>query len=796
MKKTKKILVTASLGAFALATAFGVQAPKTASAQTSDLDNAKSWLTTSFTMEKGASARIDATGDGLLFAADWDIPAEHKAALETAGAKYGMIIAPHDHIVEDGEINEDSVFGAESPYYFAGDEEVAGKKYIYNIDAHEMDSDKDGKSEMTGALINVRTQNFVREYVGRAYVAIPTATEGVYDYYFANYFGGDVANNTRSMYYVAQGLIEQNDTNKTTLQTKYIDAYATTAAQYEFEYTVNHHYNDTVTPEVCWGRLNETVNVADVLEENASFGYDAAEQAAKGKTSGRVYAGGRVALDVYYSQKIDTTNLKFNDVALAKASTFGGVAVEGSLPEGVDTVTYTYDNSETKPTTAGKYEAKASFNVSGDYEYLTPEALTASVRLVSDNATIGAHGANGFEINFTLSNQTATATDFASGARLYWAAEDYEEALDAAAYNANGVSGITMNSNTILTKHNMGTITLRAEASGLEHINRKIGGGQDYFGDDMSKLTQVIAGAPGANTTVGNYYKDCVTTAEVEGVTVSYINFKWRVVPTETGSTVTLYMDCGDNTGWIIYGLETDKKFDTAGYAGLRYNDTLEGVSYISNFSITELSEGFVEKAPTVQRIRSTNIEMSYTMVGGSTNYWYAIMFNGSESVKWENSGFANGIAGGNTIELDNHLQAHSYCYDGTGLGVPTWTYENAAYASASSDQTVYTQAVAPLLPRLRQVGNGINASSPFAKFVQSSSMKYKWHMYNVTNGDKTTMTLEMWLYNFTTNAYEKIVTGTNFEPLVVQLAVGVSFGSSVRNIAVIKDFKVVDVNA
>jgi len=105
-------------------------------------------------------------------------------------------------------------------------------------------------------------------------------------------------------------------------------------------------------------------------------------------------------------------------------------------------VTYTYDNSATVPTTAGKYEAKANFNVSGEYEYLTPEALTASVRLVSDNATIGAHGANGFEINFTLSNQTATATDWKVNNDVYWAAGDYEEALNNSAYAVNGVSHI------------------------------------------------------------------------------------------------------------------------------------------------------------------------------------------------------------------------------------------------------------------------------------------------------------------------------------------------------------------
>ena len=787
MKKTKKILVTASLGAFALATAFGVQAPKTASAQTSDLDNAKSWLTTSFTMEKGASARIDATGDGLLFAADWDIPAEHKAALETAGAVCGMIIAPLDHIVEDGEINEDSVFGTESPYYFAGDEEVAGKKYIYNIDAHEMDSDKDGKSEMTGALINVRTQNFVREYVGRAYVAIPTATEGVYDYYFANYFGGDVANNTRSMYYVAQGLIEQNDTNKTALQTKYIDAYATTAAGYEFTYTVNHHYNDTVTPEVCWGRLNETVNVADVLEENASFGYDAAEQAAKGKTSGRVYAGGRLTLDVYYSQKIDTTEVVFEDVGLAKASTFTGVTAT-NLPEGVENVTYTYDNSETKPTTAGKYEAKASFNVSGEYEYLTPEALTASVRLVSDDATIGAHGANGFEINFTLSNQTATATDWKVNNDVYWAADDYEEALNNSAYAGNGVSHIQMTSN-VLYKQNMGTWKLRAEANGLETDYRKANGSTDYFGGDMSKLTEYILGQMKSNagSSYTNYYNAYVKT---EG-DVSYMNFKWRVVPTETGSTVTLYVDCGDNSGWIIYGLETNKKFDTAGYAGLRYNDTLEGVSYISNFSVTELTEGFVEKAPTVQKNRSTNIEMYYTLVGGDIGAWMNIIYNGTSHPDLFYPGVAVSSAtvsyATTAINFDNNYIVAPTTVTWSGAG---WVEADGQTYDFANGGTFQSQKI-NIGRQLRSTTYMGYSNNTFSRYVLNNQAKFMWKMYNVTEGDTTTMTLEMWLMHKTTGQYEQVLKATGLGALQNNKNVGVA-QKNFTNVSVIKDFKVV----
>ena len=788
MKTTKKILVTASLGAFALATAFGVQAPKTVSAQTSDLNNAKAWLAQSFTMEKGASARIGTDGDGLRFSADWSISETAETALKEAGAKYGMIIAPLDSIPENGTIDANSVFGANSPYYFAREEAVAGKTLIYNIEATTSNIDADEALEMTGAIINLKTQNFVREYVGRAYVAIPTATEGEYEYYFANYYGNDVENNTRSMYYVAQGLIEQNDANKATLQTTYIDGYASIATQYAFAYKVNHHYNDSVTTETLWGTLNETVNVADVLEENASFGYDVAEQTAKNaKTSGRIYAGGRVALDVYYSQKIDTTEVVFEDVALAKASTFTGVTAT-TLPEGVKDVTYTYDNSATVPTTAGKYEAKANFTVSGEYEYLTPQALTASVRLVSDNATIGAHGANGFEINFTLSNQTATATDWKVNNDVYWAAGDYEEALNNSAYAVNGVSHIQMTSNT-LNKQNMGTWKLRAEASGLEHDNRKASGSTDYFGGDMSKLTETVVGlvnSGAAASYYSNYYKSYITT---EG-DVSYMNFKWRVVPTETGSTVTLYVDCGDNSGWIIYGLETDKKFDTAGYAGLRYNDTLEGVSYISNFSVTELTAGFVEKAPTVQKNRSTNIEMYYTLAGGSISDWMNIIYNGTSHPNLFYPGVAVNSAsvtyatainiGANTITAPTTVTwSGADWVEGDGK-----TYDFANGGTFQS-QTINVGR------QLRSTTYMSYGNNTFSRYVLNNQAKFMWKMYNVTEGDTTTMTLEMWLMHKTTGQYEQVLKATGLGALQNNKNVGVA-QKNFTNVSVIKDFKVV----
>lgn len=267
----------------------------------------------SFTMEEGAAVRLVEGSNGLRFSAE--INEMEYAALNDVGARFGMLIVASDVIGGKAAIlTEETVFGENSLFYFTNEEGGdTSKLAMLNVAASCQNIDEDANVEICGSIANIKTGNFTRPFVGVAYVAIPSASEAVthedgttenvvtdYEYHFAPYYGGDMANNTRCMYYVAQKAIEAGK-HVAALQTNYIETFASKAEGKLYKYNVVHHYIDangaeTTEREVQGGALNTTIGAQ--IKSKTGYVYDLEKTADADK--GLVYAAGMQTLHIYY----------------------------------------------------------------------------------------------------------------------------------------------------------------------------------------------------------------------------------------------------------------------------------------------------------------------------------------------------------------------------------------------------------------------------------------------------------------------------------------------------------------
>ena len=326
MKKLHNMMIAALSLLATASVALGVHNLTVANAAT--LPN-----TESFKMENGAAARIktltDAEGNvvesnGLRFSAE--ISETEYTALKEAGAKFGAVIVAKD-LAKTVEINEETVFGANPSFYFSNETQTANGKISMLHIANEAceNIDEDANIEIAGSITNIAVSNFTRSFIGRVYVAIPQTDENGevtgYTYQFAPYYEGNVANNTRCIYYVAQRAVEEEKGNADVLQEKYIDVFAQTDrfTKYTYRYTVQHHYvqyeedgtETTLHTEAqsLYAQLNSTVSgypiekpMVDALADK-SFIFDLA--ISKETQTGLVYAAGMQTLHMYYVKSTD-----------------------------------------------------------------------------------------------------------------------------------------------------------------------------------------------------------------------------------------------------------------------------------------------------------------------------------------------------------------------------------------------------------------------------------------------------------------------------------------------------------
>lgn len=281
-----------------------------------------------FAMENGAAARIKSLTDkqgnvvesnGLRFSAE--ISQTELDNLKAAGARFGMVIVAKD-LLKNTEINADTVFGANSAFYFTneegGDKSKIAMLHISNPSVQNID--EDAQIEICGSIVNIKTDNFTRSFVGRAYVAIPQENaetgETEYQYHFAPYYEDNINNNTRCIYYIAQRAIEEEKSEAATLKEKYIDPFASTSRyqNYTYRYVVEHCYvahdeneeHKILHTEIenCYATLNSTVEAHPIIKPDVpaiadvNFVYDI--DASLKTSTGLVYAAGMQTLRLYY----------------------------------------------------------------------------------------------------------------------------------------------------------------------------------------------------------------------------------------------------------------------------------------------------------------------------------------------------------------------------------------------------------------------------------------------------------------------------------------------------------------
>ena len=155
-------------------------------------------LSVNANMLKGAAIRLS-PANGLRFCTVFD--AEKIAQLQALGAtvELGTLIAPKD-LLGDGDLT----FDLDESSYINVKYEATDDNGAYSW--------RDGENGMiAGSIINVNEDsNIAREYIGRGYVKVTLDGKTVISY--AQYADGDIANNTRSIAYVANAL--KNDTAK------------------------------------------------------------------------------------------------------------------------------------------------------------------------------------------------------------------------------------------------------------------------------------------------------------------------------------------------------------------------------------------------------------------------------------------------------------------------------------------------------------------------------------------------------------------------------------------------------
>lgn len=331
-KRTNLVKVLAAFGVGTIAAGAGL-ANLSASATTTKTIGGKE--VSSFQMEYGASVRIGVDVEtGIRFKAT--LSDQQYTALEGleesqtgVAVNYGVLIVPADKFGE-AELTVANIF--ESGTYCLEKECSCTKTHLAAVEYKKLanDSTTDGVMNLRGSLEQIQKENLTREFVGLAYIEYSvTADETTTSsYVFADYAlpvdendqpitdgTRELANTTRSMTYVAQKAIEDEEVSAdeaTTLTKEYI----TPLAGNKYKYTINHYlpdddsetptYTSAPVPETVYAELSTGVTAANIAKSTltnkaeyasyATYGTDTT----KSNTSGIVYANGKTVLNNYY----------------------------------------------------------------------------------------------------------------------------------------------------------------------------------------------------------------------------------------------------------------------------------------------------------------------------------------------------------------------------------------------------------------------------------------------------------------------------------------------------------------
>ena len=251
---------------------------------------------TDFVMEEGAAVRVEGNGvNGLRFTAE--MSENTYDALQASNAEYGMVIVPRDYITDGYELTVQNLFGA-SPKYSAtaaAGANQAVRRMLLLEGLTPSNQDDDGNYEIRGAITDILTANITREFVGVAYAKVDDA------YMLAAYYGDDMENNARSIYYVSQKAIDAGD-NASALQEKYINAfdkYVSDAGKtYNRTYTVNYITTVNGKSEVETVTVTAPLNSEIHLTAKEISGFKVSSAA---EINSKVYANKDNVFNFYYT---------------------------------------------------------------------------------------------------------------------------------------------------------------------------------------------------------------------------------------------------------------------------------------------------------------------------------------------------------------------------------------------------------------------------------------------------------------------------------------------------------------
>lgn len=275
-------------------------------------------------MVKGASMRIGSAEEGnteestglrfTMQVSKADYEALDKTQYENI--EWGMLIAPVES-VKAAEFNAENLFGANAKYVFNEETAAEGKYAAINVTetaltpASETNlkiDNADNYYVFSGYMHTIKAGNLTRGFVGRGYVKYTVKGEETPQYKFAEYFGGNAENNTRSAYYVAAKYVADTEvTNaaaKTYVQEKYLKnatALATanveiTADNYLEDITIGTYKTEVSNSETVSAKIGEQYDLT--AESNAKEGYALREELSSATTP--VYRGQQLSIKRYY----------------------------------------------------------------------------------------------------------------------------------------------------------------------------------------------------------------------------------------------------------------------------------------------------------------------------------------------------------------------------------------------------------------------------------------------------------------------------------------------------------------
>ena len=285
---------------------------------------AKTLADISIGMVKGASMRIGSAEEGnteestglrfTMQVSKADYEALDKTQYENI--EWGMLIAPVES-VKAAEFNAENLFGANAKYVFNEETAAEGKYAAINVTetaltpASETNlkiDNADNYYVFSGYMHTIKAGNLTRGFVGRGYVKYTVKGEETPQYKFAEYFGGNAENNTRSAYYVAQKYVSDaavTDTDaKNYVRTNYLEnavalktaSVNITANDYLEDITVGTYKTEVSETNTVTAKIGEKYDLS--AESNAKEGYALREELSSATTP--VYRGQQLSIKRYY----------------------------------------------------------------------------------------------------------------------------------------------------------------------------------------------------------------------------------------------------------------------------------------------------------------------------------------------------------------------------------------------------------------------------------------------------------------------------------------------------------------